>query len=114
VVPGLEFGELAHGLQGIALDRREHGVVGLSIGASRPLTQTVRPPPGGRRTFPPGDQHPGRASLPAYAAAARPLEDTEVVVWYTFGAHHVVRTEDWPVGEGAYCHWGSCSLVHRQ
>ena len=104
MVPGLEFGELTHGLQGIALDRREHGVVGLSIGASRPLTQTVRPPPGGRRTFPPGDQHPGRASLPAYAAAARPLEDTEVVVWYTFGAHHVVRTEDWPVGEGAYCH----------
>jgi len=20
-----------------------------------------------------------------------------VVVWYTFGAHHVVRPEDWPV-----------------
>jgi len=38
------------------------------------LTQTVRPPPGGRRPFPPGDQHPGRASVLAYAAA-RPLED---------------------------------------
>jgi primary-amine oxidase len=25
------------------------------------------------------------------------LDDTEVVVWYTFGAHHVVRPEDWPV-----------------
>lgn len=43
------------------------------------------------------NQHPGGAGLPAYAAADRPLEDTEVVVWYTFGAHHVVRTEDWPV-----------------
>jgi primary-amine oxidase len=43
------------------------------------------------------NQHPGGAGLPAYAAADRPLEDTELVVWYTFGAHHVVRPEDWPV-----------------
>ncbi len=50
--------------------------------------------------FPAGDypnQHPGGAGLPAYAAADRPLEDTNVVVWYVFGAHHVVRPEDWPV-----------------
>ena len=26
-----------------------------------------------------------------------PLENTDLVVWYTFGAHHVVRPEDWPV-----------------
>jgi primary-amine oxidase len=30
-----------------------------------------------------------------------PLENTGLVVWYTFGAHHVVRPEvrpeDWPV-----------------
>jgi primary-amine oxidase len=37
------------------------------------------------------------AGLPAYAGADRPLEGTELVVWYTFGAHHVVRPEDWPV-----------------
>ena len=43
------------------------------------------------------NQHAGGAGLPAYAAADRPLEDTELVVWYTFGAHHVVRPEDWPV-----------------
>ncbi|MEV0637468.1 primary-amine oxidase [Streptomyces sp. NPDC050619] len=43
------------------------------------------------------NQHPGGEGLPAYAAADRPLEDTDVVVWYTFGAHHVVRPEDWPV-----------------
>ena len=29
--------------------------------------------------------------------ADRPLENTDVVVWYSFGAHHVVRPEDWPV-----------------
>ena len=43
------------------------------------------------------NQHGGGAGLPAYASADRPLENTELVVWYTFGAHHVVRPEDWPV-----------------
>jgi primary-amine oxidase len=42
-------------------------------------------------------QHPGGAGLPAYVSADRPLEGTDVVVWYTFGAHHVARPEDWPV-----------------
>ncbi len=43
------------------------------------------------------NQHPGGDGLPAYAAADRPLEDADVVLWYVFGAHHVVRPEDWPV-----------------
>jgi len=43
------------------------------------------------------NQHPGGAGLPAYTAHNRPIVDTDVVVWYTFGAHHVVRPEDWPV-----------------
>ena len=43
------------------------------------------------------NQHAGGAGLPAYAAADRSLENTELVVWYTFGAHHVARPEDWPV-----------------
>jgi primary-amine oxidase len=50
--------------------------------------------------FPAGDypnQHPGGDGLPAYAAADRPLENTGVVLWYVFGAHHVLRPEDWPV-----------------
>jgi primary-amine oxidase len=42
-------------------------------------------------------QHPGGAGLPAYVQADRCLENTDVVVWYTLGAHHVVRPEDWPV-----------------
>jgi len=42
-------------------------------------------------------QHPGGEGLPRYVAADRPLEGADVVVWYTFGAHHVVRPEDWPV-----------------
>ena len=43
------------------------------------------------------NQHPGGAGLPSYVQDDAPLENTDVVVWYTFGAHHVVRPEDWPV-----------------
>ena len=27
----------------------------------------------------------------------RPIEDTDVVLWYTVGSHHITRPEDWPV-----------------
>ncbi len=50
--------------------------------------------------FPAGDypnQHPGGDGLPAWTAADRPLENTDLVLWHTFTAHHVVRPEDWPV-----------------
>lgn len=43
------------------------------------------------------NQQAGGAGLPAYAQQNRPLEGTDVVVWYTFGAHHEVRPEEWPV-----------------
>jgi primary-amine oxidase len=35
--------------------------------------------------------------LPAWTAADRPIEDTDVVLWYVFGIHHVTRPEEWPV-----------------
>jgi primary-amine oxidase len=41
--------------------------------------------------------HPGGAGLPDYAHANRPVRDTDIVIWHTFVAHHVVRPEDWPV-----------------
>lgn len=43
------------------------------------------------------NQHPGGAGLPSYVQDDAPLQNTDIVVWYTFGAHHVVRPEDWPV-----------------
>jgi primary-amine oxidase len=43
------------------------------------------------------NQHPGGAGLPAYVEDDAPLDNAPLVVWYTFGAHHVVRPEDWPV-----------------
>jgi primary-amine oxidase len=42
-------------------------------------------------------QSPGGAGLPSYVAQDRPLENEDVVLWYTFGVHHITRTEDWPV-----------------
>ncbi|WP_208020602.1 primary-amine oxidase [Labedella phragmitis] len=42
-------------------------------------------------------QSPGGEGLPSYVAQDRPLEQEDVVVWYTFGVHHITRTEDWPV-----------------
>jgi primary-amine oxidase len=35
--------------------------------------------------------------LPEWTAANRPVADTDVVVWYTFGHTHIPRPEDWPV-----------------
>jgi primary-amine oxidase len=43
------------------------------------------------------NQHPGGAGLPEWTSADREIEDTDVVLWYSFGHHHVPRPEDWPV-----------------
>ncbi len=43
------------------------------------------------------NQHPGGAGLPEWTSADRPIDGRDVVIWYTFGHHHVVRPEDWPV-----------------
>ena len=43
------------------------------------------------------NQHAGGDGLPRWTAADRPLTDTDVVLWYTFGVTHFVRPEDWPV-----------------
>ena len=47
-------------------------------------------------------QSRGGAGLPEYVEQDRPLQDEDVVVWYTFGAHHVARPEDWPVMPVSY------------
>jgi primary-amine oxidase len=43
------------------------------------------------------NQHGSPGGLLEYQKADRPLENEDLVVWYSFGAHHVVRPEDWPV-----------------
>ena len=48
------------------------------------------------------NQHPGGAGLPEWTKANRKVENTDIVVWYTFGTNHVPRPEDWPVMPVAY------------
>ncbi|HZZ19521.1 MAG TPA: hypothetical protein VFE25_09135, partial [Opitutaceae bacterium] len=43
------------------------------------------------------NQHAGGADLAAYASGNRPIENENLVVWYTMGANHMPRPEDWPV-----------------
>jgi primary-amine oxidase len=42
-------------------------------------------------------QCPEAQGLPEYVADDASLQDADVVLWYTLGAHHIVRPEDWPV-----------------
>ena len=43
------------------------------------------------------NQHAGGAGLPEWTRDDRPIENTDIVLWYTVGMHHVVRAEDWPL-----------------
>jgi primary-amine oxidase len=48
------------------------------------------------------NQHPGGEGLPLWTAADRSIANTDIVVWYTFGHHHIPRPEDYPVMPTAY------------
>jgi primary-amine oxidase len=37
------------------------------------------------------------SGLAEWTTADRPIENTDVVLWYVFGIHHITRPEDWPV-----------------
>jgi primary-amine oxidase len=60
---------------------------------------------GSRRTIPrSGSQpvsirirNPGPDGLPVWTRKNRNIENTEIVVWYNFGHHHIPRLEDWPL-----------------
>jgi primary-amine oxidase len=50
--------------------------------------------------YPSGDlvnMHGGGAGLPEWTAADRSVDDTDIVLWHTFGLTHFPRPEDWPV-----------------
>lgn len=35
--------------------------------------------------------------LARWTESDRPIENTDVVLWYVFGIHHITRPEDWPI-----------------
>jgi primary-amine oxidase len=43
------------------------------------------------------NQNPEPNGIEQWIKRDRPLEDTDLVVWYTVGVHHLPRPEDWPV-----------------
>lgn len=48
------------------------------------------------------NQNAGMDGLPKWVAAKRPIEDRDLVMWYTVGFRHVPRAEDWPVMPGLW------------
>jgi primary-amine oxidase len=43
------------------------------------------------------NQHRGGAGLPEWTEQDRPIVDTDIVLWHSFGVTHIPRPEDWPV-----------------
>ncbi len=43
------------------------------------------------------NQSKGGDGLPEYVHDKESVTDTDVVVWYTMGFHHLTRVEDWPI-----------------
>lgn len=54
------------------------------------------------------NQSQGGDGLPDWTSANRPITNTDIVLWYTVGFHHVTLAEDWPVMS---MHWFDFELM---
>ncbi len=94
--------KLVHGENGLPFSHPEASVTRRAGYTTKHLWVTPYQP---NERFPAGEypnQHPGGDGLPAWTAADRSIENTDLVVWYTFAHTHVPRAEDWPVMPTAY------------
>jgi primary-amine oxidase len=48
------------------------------------------------------NQNPNPDGLAQWTKRDRPLENSDIVAWYTVGVHHIPRPEDWPVMPVSY------------
>ncbi|WP_223694993.1 primary-amine oxidase [Leifsonia poae] len=75
----------------------ESTVFGRATFATKHLWATAFDP---AERFPAGDYpnaHAGGAGIPAWTAADRSLDETDIVLWHVFGPTHIPRPEDWPI-----------------
>jgi primary-amine oxidase len=79
------------------LAQPDAAVAGRAAFATRNLWVTPYAPDERRPAGEYPNQSEGGAGLPAWTAADRSLENTDVVLWHVFGVTHVARPEDWPV-----------------
>jgi primary-amine oxidase len=87
-----------HPSDAVTLFAQPHSSVAQRAGFARKTLWVTPYSPGERHAageYP--NQSRGGSGLPTWTAANRGIVDEDIVVWYTFGAHHVVRLEDWPV-----------------
>jgi primary-amine oxidase len=81
----------------VLLADAESDIHGRATFATRHLWVTPYTP---GQNYPAGDlvnMHPGGAGLPAWTAADREVDNTDIVLWHTFGLTHFPRPEDWTV-----------------
>ncbi|HQT67381.1 MAG TPA: primary-amine oxidase [Acetobacteraceae bacterium] len=49
------------------------------------------------------NQNPAPHGIDQWIKRDHSLDNTDIVLWYTLGAHHIPRPEDWPVMPVAHC-----------
>lgn len=94
--------KLVHGENGLPFAHPESSVMQRGGYMSKHLWVTPYDP---EEQFPAGNypnQHPGGDGLPKWTEANESIDNTDLVVWYTFNHNHIPRCEDWPVMPVSY------------
>ena len=94
--------KLVHGENGLPFAHPESTVMKRGGYMSKHLWVTPYDP---QENFPAGNypnQQAGDEGLPLWTQSDESIENTDLVVWYTFNHNHIPRCEDWPVMPVSY------------